>query len=221
MRRDGTIRQEPRSREGHTHAGLPISFGTPGAIAPDDTANAGVASTLARSDHRHAFTSATAAALTKTGTASEGVAATHARSDHVHATSVLPYGILPNRFASTANDSTRATGVSTDMTITNTVDNTRAYQVHLEARGAASSGSVWFVELLEAAAMIAEIRCIDFDSALEPVSASGTCLYLPAASGSIALTVRVTIAGGGAGTFQMQAAASRPRRLWVEDIGPR
>lgn len=35
-----------------------VPFGTPGAIAPDDTADAGVATSYARSDHRHAITTA-------------------------------------------------------------------------------------------------------------------------------------------------------------------
>lgn len=56
--------------------------GIPGTIAPDDTAAEGAASTLARSDHRHAITAAAPVAV---GTAlAEGVAATFARSDHVH-----------------------------------------------------------------------------------------------------------------------------------------
>lgn len=60
----------------------PSIWGTPGSIAPDDVAAAGVAGTAARSDHRHGFTSAAAVSI---GSANaEGVAATHARSDHTH-----------------------------------------------------------------------------------------------------------------------------------------
>lgn len=62
--------------------GTAIAVGTPGVIAPDDTASAGAASSVARSDHRHAIT--TAAAVSVSTANSEGSAATFARSDHVH-----------------------------------------------------------------------------------------------------------------------------------------
>lgn len=60
------------------------AFATPGAITPGDSAAAGSASTLARSDHQHSipgYATTTAAVSTS---ASGGSASTFARGDHVH-----------------------------------------------------------------------------------------------------------------------------------------
>lgn len=86
--RPGTLRGEDHwAVYDHDHADDPLDAssiltGVPGTIAPDDTAALGSALSLARSDHRHAITTAAPVAV---GTAlSEGVAANFARSDHVH-----------------------------------------------------------------------------------------------------------------------------------------
>jgi len=56
--------------------------GTPGTIAPDDTAAEGTANTLARSDHKHAIVAAIPVAV---GTVlAEGTGTSFARDDHVH-----------------------------------------------------------------------------------------------------------------------------------------
>jgi len=64
--------------------GLGSIAGTPGTIAPDDTASAGAALTLARSDHRHAIAAAAAGASAVGDAAAEGVSTSFARADHVH-----------------------------------------------------------------------------------------------------------------------------------------
>jgi hypothetical protein len=70
------------ARADHGHAGLPLAFGLPVAIDPDDAQAEGVAATIARSDHQHAMAAGTPVTI---GTANaEGVAASVARSDHVH-----------------------------------------------------------------------------------------------------------------------------------------
>lgn len=62
--------------------GIPVSATLPTTITPDDSGSVGAANAVARSDHRHAITTATAVSV---GTAnSEGSASTFARSDHVH-----------------------------------------------------------------------------------------------------------------------------------------
>jgi hypothetical protein len=66
-----------------TAAAAGVTFGTPGAIQPDDTASAGVASTAARSDHRHSIAAASAGTIT--GSNAEGTSTSFARADHDHA----------------------------------------------------------------------------------------------------------------------------------------
>lgn len=61
---------------------IPVSASAPTTITPDDSGSAGAASAVARSDHRHAITTATAVSVNTAN--SEGVATTFARSDHVH-----------------------------------------------------------------------------------------------------------------------------------------
>ena len=55
----------------------------PGAIQPDDTASDGVASTAARSDHRHSVAAASAGTIS--GSNAEGTSTSFARADHDHA----------------------------------------------------------------------------------------------------------------------------------------
>lgn len=69
------------ARADHHHD---VNFGTPGTIAPDDTADAGTATTLALSDHRHAIVAATAIEISDS-TSNEGVSTSFARADHLHA----------------------------------------------------------------------------------------------------------------------------------------
>lgn len=66
---------------------LAANFGTPliGTIVPDSAADAGAATTVARSDHTHAIAAAAAVSLTVATTNTEGVSASFARADHTHA----------------------------------------------------------------------------------------------------------------------------------------
>lgn len=59
------------------------TWGTPGSIAPDDTAAEGSGTDAARSDHTHGILAAAAGALGGTA-GSEGSATTFARADHGH-----------------------------------------------------------------------------------------------------------------------------------------
>ena len=66
-----------------TAAAAGVTFGTPGAIQPDDAASDGVASTAARSDHRHSVAAASAGTIS--GSNAEGTSTSFARADHDHA----------------------------------------------------------------------------------------------------------------------------------------
>jgi len=70
--------------------GSVVPAGTPGAIAPDDTAAAGSANSVARSDHRHSI--ATTTAVTSGLANAEGVATSFARADHTHDQAALSVG---------------------------------------------------------------------------------------------------------------------------------
>lgn len=84
----------------------PVTTATPGTIQPDDTAAEGTATSLARSDHRHAITAATAGTIAPDDTAAEGSATSFARSDHRHAIAADVAGTI-------APDDTATEGVST------------------------------------------------------------------------------------------------------------
>ena len=64
----------------HAHA---VSTGAPGTIQPDATALEGTSAALARADHRHAISCATAGAVSLAANA-EGSATSFSRSDHRH-----------------------------------------------------------------------------------------------------------------------------------------
>jgi len=83
------------------------AFATPGSSAVGDSASAGSASTMARSDHVHgreAF--GTPVAVTGGATAASGSATTVARSDHVHSTASLPVLIASTTLSSAASSYT-------------------------------------------------------------------------------------------------------------------
>lgn len=61
---------------------IPTTATLPTTITPDDSGSVGAANSVARSDHRHAITTATAIAVTTA--LAEGSAATFSRSDHAH-----------------------------------------------------------------------------------------------------------------------------------------
>lgn len=81
MRTDGT-RHDLTARHS---AGTVVPTAVAGTILPDDIAAEGAASTLARSDHKHAITAAVVGTISPDDTAAEGVATSFARSDHRHA----------------------------------------------------------------------------------------------------------------------------------------
>lgn len=78
----GTIAGHDTTARHVVGTSIPVSASAPTTITPDDSGNAGAASTVARSDHRHAITTATAVAVTTA--LGEGSAATFSRSDHAH-----------------------------------------------------------------------------------------------------------------------------------------
>lgn len=226
--RPGTLRGEDHwARADHDHGVLDagdISTGVPGAIAPDDTAALGSALSLARSDHRHAFTSAAAAALTKTATASEGAAATHARSDHVHATSALPWGIVAyQRITGAGNTGAAAADRTTDFVLSNmTVDVTRLYAVCCTGACTFSAGSRWIFNFhnVSGGTYIDKLYDVQVGSAATEFY-NGRTLWLPS-SGTISIDVRLDfISGGGTIELNSGAPAGTSRSFWVEDIGPR
>jgi hypothetical protein len=79
------------ARQDHAHTQATISTGTTGAIAPDDVAAEGVATTLARSDHKHSNVTDVAGASRMNDPAAEGVATSFSRSDHKHGREVIGY----------------------------------------------------------------------------------------------------------------------------------
>jgi len=70
--------------------GSVVPAGTPGAIAPDDSAAAGAANSVARSDHRHSIAAATG--VTSGLANAEGVSTSFARADHTHDQAALSVG---------------------------------------------------------------------------------------------------------------------------------
>jgi hypothetical protein len=62
-----------------------VSAAAAGTIQPDDSADAGAASTWARSDHRHAIACAVAGTISPDDAAAEGVSTSFSRADHTHA----------------------------------------------------------------------------------------------------------------------------------------
>lgn len=222
--RPGTLRGEDHwARYDHDHAGDPLDAtsiltGVPGAIAPDDTAALGSALSLARSDHRHAFTSAVAAALTKTATAGEGAAATHARSDHVHSTAALPWGIVA-RHSLTANSAALSDGNTADWLLDEVaVDVTRLYRVNFIAQFVQSATGNWLQNVHADGTAIGRVHAYNTAASLNAFAAA-SFLWEPA-TGTPDLDVRVDNLVGG-GTLTYEANANAPRQLWVEDIGPR
>jgi hypothetical protein len=189
------------------------------AIDPDDAAAAGTSARLAHADHQHAATAGAPDALTKTATSAENNGASFARNNHTHATSALPWGHV-DRIAFTADSTGYSTGATTDFSRTITADNTRAYVVHLAAQITVSvAGGAWSAELNEAGTAVGRFFRYVFAAGVSETPPSHPVLWLPAASGSVTLDVRLTGAGGGTLTFI--GATTNPRQFWIEDIGPR
>lgn len=199
----------------------PAIYGTPGSIAPDDTVSAGVAATLARSDHRHGFTSATAAALTETTTSSEGVATTHARSDHVHATSELPWGWVGGQVLET-NGSLLASGNATDFGFDFTALATRRYEVGISGQCVSTSvttpPSVWRMLISLDGVATFETTPLVFGGN-HTAWWNSKILWLPAADTfTFASTVTRDLGNGG---LTIQGSATKKRAIYITDIGPR
>lgn len=187
--------------------------GVPGSIAPDDTAAEGSASSLARSDHRHGFTAATAAALTKTATAGEGSANTSARSDHVHATSALPWGIVAR--ITIAVDSAGYTADATTDYVLNSVvvDAARLYKVCFEGPFTISAAARWDFDFHVGGVNTARLF-LHTAAANATQWASGAALWEPS-SGTVNVDMRLDEISGTA-TLTIHSG-----RFWIEDIGPR
>jgi hypothetical protein len=226
--RPGTLRGEDHwSRYDHTHAaptGLTtanIVTGDPVAIDPDDVMAAGAATSLARSDHQHAFTSGAAAALTRTAASGEGAAATHARSDHVHATDQLSWGRVGAAFSSTADSVHSATG-TTDMSITSSWLATRDYAVTIHTRLDVSAAGDWSINLAADGTVVQLLFHVVTIGASTEIRLDRTFFWQPAATVTT-LDVRV-VENAGTSTLTFQGVPGPPadtRQLWVTDIGPR
>jgi hypothetical protein len=193
----------------------------PSAIDPDDAAAAGtVGGQLSPVDHQHAAPAGTPSGLILTGTSAEGSGASLARNDHQHATDELPWGILTPRQNLTSNSAGYATGATTDFSLAITVDNTRAYRVHLVGQISVSgAGGTWAGDLHEAGTAVARMFRHTFAASVAETPGGETALYLPASSGAVTIDIRLN--GTGGGTFTYLGSATAPRAFWVEDIGPR
>lgn len=227
LRRDQQRGFEIRAGDVHASSFNSDAYGLVGdlaAIDADDAASAGVSTRVARADHQHAFTCATASALTETATSSEGSAVTMARSDHVHATSAFPFGLVANgRFSSTGNDSARAAGVNTDMTVTVALTANRLYLVILNTQFLFGTVSVVYAEDLDHDGTIVG----RFGRQVPATTPAGstthyvgtTVAYIPSADDASA-TFTVQNAAGSGGTITAQPPTSGPRTLTVVDAGP-
>ncbi len=130
-----------------TAAASGVTFGTPGAIQPDDSASDGVASTAARSDHRHSV--AAAAASTISGSNAEGTSTSFARADHDHAlgtgvvtsTNILD-GTIVNADISASADISPAK-LDTKTTINDFVFGTGSVSLTSAAAGNATQNITW------------------------------------------------------------------------------
>jgi len=88
--------------------GVTITYGTPGAIQPDDSAAEGVASTVARSDHTHSNVCAAPGATQLGAAAGEGSASSFSRSDHIHKANTAAAGLADTAAIGTSQDIARA-----------------------------------------------------------------------------------------------------------------
>jgi len=198
--------------------------GTPTSIDPDDTAAAGTAATVAHSDHQHACPCGTPDALTKTAVSAENNGATFARNNHTHATSALPWGIVPSgRFSSTGNDSARAAGVTTDMTVTVALTANRLYKVTLNTGLAlGTAAAVYAEELVHDGTVVGRFaRQVPAETAVGSTThwVGTTVDYVPASDDASA-TLAVQNAAGSGGTITAQPPTTGPRTLTVTDCGP-
>lgn len=230
---DGLRREQTRGLERPNLSGFvvapvdaadldPAIYGTPGSIAPDDTVAAGAATTLARSDHRHGFTTAVAAGLTQTATAGEGAASTSARSDHVHSTDQLPWGWQAGD-PKTGNTSALATGAATDYGFDFTALATRRYAVCCSGQTIVTSVTTppcrWRQLISTDGVATFETLPIYYSADNQIGWWGDRWLWLPDANTyTFASTV---VRDQGNGTLTLQASASKDRAIWVEDIGPR
>jgi len=197
--------------------------GTPSAIDPDDTASNGSGQVFALSDHQHAATAGTPDGLTKTATSAENNGSTFARNNHTHATNLLPWGVLPSGvFSSNANDSARAAGVDTDMTVTVALTANRLYKVTLNATAAVGTANVAYAADLEHdGALIGRFWREGNGSTPAgdgPYVISATIDYIPSADDASA-TLTVLNSAGSGGNLTMQPGANL-RTLTVVDCGP-
>jgi hypothetical protein len=201
-------------------AGLLEMTALPTTIQPDDTAAIGVSTAFALTDHRHALVAAVPSAIGADMVSAEGVATSVARSDHDHSSINLAWGIFPSRFESTTSTAALGTPTTTDMTMTNTVSDVRAYLIHVQtAQVLTSAASTWEIHLHADGTQFARADYITGGvGTRQPLNA--TCLYLPTAAGSDVIDLRI-VRTTGAGTLTIEAGATVPRRLWMEDIGLR
>lgn len=224
--------------------------GAPPSIDADDAAAAGVATTVSRSDHQHAWTTAVAGTIAPDDTAAEGAATSGARSDHRHAiTCGAPAGLT--KTATSAESA--GTGFARDVHVHATDAlpwGIVAYQQLTSGSSAYNDNDTTDFVLTSISVNVLRLyrvnltsqfsntitgdwqhqvfaggtqvgQCHTYNTAAGFASeASGSFLWFPA-TGTITLDVRVNDTTAAGGTLTYAAAATNPRQFWVEDIGLR
>ncbi len=200
-------------------------YGVVGSIStidPDDTASAGVATTVARADHQHAFTCDTPSALTETTTSAEGSSSSHARADHVHATSVLPWGLLAAPTVLTADSSATSGGTELDLALDQTVTTTAGRRVRLMFTFRNLLGSIaaeeFEIRFKENGTQVAAFRgqVHETTANIDPPACVHT--YVPT-TGSRTFEVFLVRVTGATGNAIVKAGATFPATFTVEDVG--
>jgi hypothetical protein len=191
-----------------------LGSSTPGTETPDHAGTAGVSTSAARQDHIHPITCAVPVALG--ATLAEGVATTFARSDHVH---TGPLGTLTNGYAQvTANQNGIGTALTDLTSLTVTVTPAAAGR-RLRITGYAileqrTSAGLVFLTVMEGATQLNE--------ALFSASAADTfytCVAQAIVTPTLASHTYKLQAKTSANTVDMQASATLPAFILVEDIG--
>lgn len=97
--------------QGPPGASFVATFAAPGVIEPDDTAQEGISTALARADHQHAIQAAPPVALG--AMAAEGVSLAFSRADHVHVNPVIAHesAVDPHPIYTTAAEAAAAAPV--------------------------------------------------------------------------------------------------------------
>jgi hypothetical protein len=204
----------------HLAAGAFGLVGNIVAIDPDDAASAGSTGLIADAGHSHEWICAAPSALTKTATNSEGSSTDGARADHGHSTAALPWGIVARHILTVDSSGFTAPGTADWLLDEVAVDVTRLYRINLlSAWGITIAGDRALIAVHADGTQVARLGDTDTVGTGSFNVLAASIPWEPA-TGTPDLDVRITGLAG-AGTFTFFAAATFPRVLWVEDIGPR